>query len=333
MAQQEKEKTPSFAIYLMFSEGVQFSTPEIQAALLEDFPGLDISPNGGLDIPMACDTDTIIPMAPILMGSTGEDATFVNMMRLPGYGTWDPNALTPRQLIACGDYDMKSALTRNRSYLCISVSAKTNSLTDRFRAARLVSCVAALFAELPICLGAYWEPGDHFLSPQGICDMAKEAMSDDWPVQKWIGLGLAGLGSDKQGQEWSNGATVGLRHFTDYEVQLTAAPQDVGSTANTLYAIAWLPLVSGNTFNDGDTTGGENGHEKYRLRWATQGMTAKSQKSPPVPYDCFIAIHPESPFDEKAFFGKVPHGGGRNPKVSYAPREGFFKRIMGRGQA
>jgi hypothetical protein len=97
MAQQRKEKTPSFDIYLMFSEGVQFSTPDIQAALLEDFPGLDISPKGGLDIPMACDTDDVIPMAPILMGSTGEDATLVNMMRLPGYGTWDHNAPAPRR--------------------------------------------------------------------------------------------------------------------------------------------------------------------------------------------------------------------------------------------
>lgn len=335
MMTDKKPDTPRFDLYLMFSDGLQFSSAEIAEAVLEDFPGLDIFDSARLSIPLECDTDAVIPMAPIFLGATGADATFVNMMRLPGYGTWDPNGVQPRQMIACQDIDLKAALGRNKSYLCISVSAKGRGLEDCFRAARLVSCVGAVFAKLPICLGAYWEPGDHFLSPKGICEMADMALRGEWPVQKWIGLGLGAMGTDKEGRVWSSGATLGLSRFTGYEMQQVAAPFDLQTTVATLYTAAWLPLTSGNRYADGDTCGVEGGDDadKMRLRWLPKGAHAKSQKQPPLPHDTFIMIHPDSPFDEAAFFGTPRGPKGRKQVVTQHPRPGFFKRILSRARA
>lgn len=331
----KKPQMPSFAIYLMFSEGVQFNSEEIAQAVLEDFPDLDITDLGGLSLPTPCDTDDVIPMAPIFMGATGADATFVNMMRLPGHGIWDPNAVPPRQMVACQGFDLKAALGRNKSYLCVSASAKSKSLEDCFRAARLVSCVGAVFAQLPICVAAYWESGDHFLSPKGICEMADAAMRSEWPIVQWVGLGLAPLGDDKQGRVWSNGGTVGLRHFTGYELQMVAAPFEVSKTAATLYTTAWLPLTSGNRFEEGHTVGVEGGAEgeKLRLRWLPTGATANNSEAPPQPYDTFVMIHPDSPFDEAAYFGTPLEDGGRKQVVTQAARPGFFKRMIGGARA
>lgn len=336
MARKEQtSETPNFSLYLMFSEGVQFNSAEIAAAVLEDFPSLEINDSDGLSMPMACDTDDTIPMAPIFMGASGPDAAIVNMMRLPGFGTWDPAAVQPRQMLACTDIDLRAALTRNRSYLCISAGAKSTSVQDTFRAARLVSCVGAVFAQLPICLGAYWETGDHFVSPKGICDMANSAIRDEWPLGQWVGIGLNQLGADKAGRQWSTGTTLGLRHFTDYEIQLVAAPLDAAKLCATLWSISWLPVASGNVLSDGDTTGVEGGAdaEKLRLRWLPKGSKPKKGKAPPQPYNSFIAIHPESPFDEAAYFGKGRGVGKRKQVVSNAPRPGFFKRMMGSGHA
>lgn len=332
-------EAPIFALYVMFSEGVQFNSAEIADAVLEDFPELDIEMTDALCLPTACDTDATIPMAPLFMGATGADASIISMMRLPGYGTWDPNGVEPRHMLACTDIDLKDALGRNKSYLCISAGAKSPALEDCFRAARLVSCVGAVFAQLPICLAAYWESGTHFISPKEIGDMAHEAMGGDWPIRQWVGLGLSSLGSDRQGRVWSSGATIGLRHFTGYEMQQVAAPVDVTTTAATLHTAAWLPLASGNRFSDGDTCGvegpgGEGGvAEKMRLRWLPKGAGPKNSKTPPLPHDTFIMIHPDSPFDEAAYFGTPRSPKGRKQQVTQHPRPGFFKRMLSRTKA
>ena len=77
-------------------------------------------------------------------------ANNVLLVRLPGYGTWDPAAIRPWQTLSCPD--IADRLTRNRSYICVSVSTSSDKLTDRFRAARLSSCVAAIFARLPVAV-------------------------------------------------------------------------------------------------------------------------------------------------------------------------------------
>lgn len=322
----------SFSAYILFSEAIQFTTDEIVEALLQDYPGLDLDPGAGLPVPQACDTAAFIT-ASILMGATGADGGgIVTLIRLPGYGTWDPDQIPKHRQLGALDIDLTAALRQNRSYICVSASAKGDSLEDRFRAARLCSCLAALFARLPVALAVYWETGDQFLSPKRVIAMADKAMSGDWPVQEWIGLFPSARGSDAKGRAWSAGLTTGLSRFTDYEVELAAAPLSIPEACSLLWSTAWLPLVSGNRFSDGHTIGAEGcaEEEKLRMRFLPRGASAPRHGTDPTPTDRFVLMHPETPFDEVAYFGaSQPEPGQKRVVVHQSPRPGFFKRMIG----
>jgi hypothetical protein len=336
LAKDEKTAGASFAAYVLLSEAIQFTTDEIAEAVLEDYPGLDIDTGSGLQIPQACDTAEFIT-APMFFGAGGEDGgNIVSLIRLPGYGTWDPERIGKHQMLGAFDIDLKAALGQNRSYVCVSVSARGDSLKDRFRAARLCSCIAATFAKLPVALAVYWETGDQFLSPKRVVAMADTAMANDWPVQDWIGLVPSPRGRDEAGRDWSAGVTGGLSPFTGYELELAAAPISVADACSTLWSTAWLPLVSGNEFRDGHTAGPEDApsDQKYVMRFLPKGASAPKYGPDALPTDRFVLIHRESPFDVEAYFGPAAPAVAEKKTVvvTQSPRPGFFKRVMGGGR-
>ena len=270
-ADQADESKASFAAYILLSEPIQFNTLEIAEALAEDYPSLEAtelfakSGQEGFD----CDTDQFIT-APLMMVD-GQDKNTVLLVRLPGYGTWDPAAIPPRQMINCPN--IKEALARNRSYICVSVSTRSDDLTDRFRAARLASCVAAVFARLPVALAAYWESGDHFLSPEAVVNMADKAVSGDWPTKEWIGQNLArDISFDPPAAQ---SCTNGLRHFLDYEISYAKAPVGLDEAAMWLWSTSEMALAFGNKFEDGHTIGleGVAPKDSHLLRRAHQGFS------------------------------------------------------------
>ncbi len=133
----DDKNKPGFSAYVLLSEPIQFNTLEIVEALAEDYPSLEavelFAKTG--EAGFECDTDEFVT-APLAFVD-GEDANPVMLIRLPGYGTWDPATIPTRQMILCPD--LKAALARNRSYICVTVGAKSADLIDRFRAARMAS--------------------------------------------------------------------------------------------------------------------------------------------------------------------------------------------------
>ncbi len=323
----EKPQSPSFALYVLFSDGLQFSTRDIEAALIEDFPELDIQKNDALDFPQECDTDQMIPMAPIFFGADGADAGgVVNMIRLLGYGQWDPAQITGPQRYGALDIDLQDALRRNRSYLCISVSAKSDQLLDVFRAARLCSCLGAIFAELPICLAAYWETGDYFLSPEAIRRMARISIDNKWPVREWVGLSLSPGRKDGELVEWAQGLTRGLIQFTGYEFAVTPAPVPIVEAGQMLLGAMTTVLECGAIYNDGDTIGVEDKPDfKWRVRHVPPGVDGAVTKT-------LALIHPESKYDPGPSLGapanRPPPPGLNNSKTYRKP---IWQRLMGGG--
>ena len=318
--QENTESGHSFSIYVMMSEGIQFNTTEIAAALAEDYPALEAEElfakggQGGFD----CNTDEFVT-APLMM-TGGADTGTVLLIRLPGYGTWDPNALHPRQMINCPD--IKAALARNKSYICVSASTKSDELTERFRTARLVSCVAAVFARLPVAVAAYWESGDHFLSPEAVIKMADKAASGDWPVQEWIGQNLAR--NTAYDPPAAQSCTNGLRQFLDYEISFAAAPVGLDEAATMLWSTSEMALAFGNKFQDGHTIGVEGVAPKdsYLLRRAPKGFQGSE-------HALLVMFHPKSYVDHEEMFG--PHGLRPHPDRAQAyvePNYGFFKRML-----
>jgi hypothetical protein len=299
--------------------GFQFNTREIEQALKEDYPSLDIVGTSGDALAFDCNTDAFIT-APMFMSSKGADSRPVSLIRLPGYGTWDPASISHRQTLHCPDISQR--LLRNRSYICVSVGARDHSLQETFRAARLCSCVAAVFAKLPIALAAYWETGDHFLSPEAVVTMADEAIADRWPVTQWVGLEL--FTSNEGFRQSSGGLTNGLKAFRGFEISHPDAPVPISKSAESLITTSVMCLEYARDYNDGDTIGveGQPREEAYRIRFAPVGTGGST-------CDTYLIVHPLSTFDHEALCGPItsqpPPPGTTN---DYPVEQGFFKRMM-----
>jgi len=317
------QKSPSISAYILLSEPLHFNTTEIEQALLQDYPSLDIRPETALSMPQSCDTDQFIT-APLLLGAGGADTGITSLIRLQGYGTWDPNQLTPWQRLRFPD--VTDALAKNASYICVSVGSQGDDDTARFRASRLCSCLTALFAKLPIALAVYWEPADHFLQPTDAVAMADRALADDFPMDQWIGLSLGRAQHD--GVDLSSGITRGLQHLKGVEVSLAAAPVDLETAATMLITTSAMLTSYGHTFKDGDTLGheGQAPEDSIRIRRIPQGVNDSV-------CDVWLLVHPQSPVDHNAILGPTnsrPAPKGKTPKMR--PQTGFFKRLIRGGR-
>lgn len=323
-----------FDAYVLLSEPIRFHPSEIIAALTEDYPALDIRCPEGLEqtgeLDALCDTDRFITVP--LMLWQGADRGIVSLIRLPGYGTWDPDALDPNQRVRF--HDVADALRQNRSYICVSVGARGDDLTSRFRAARLCSCIAAVFARLPVALAVYWEKAGHFLSPAQTIEMADTAMADSWPFRDWIGLRLKR--GTHEGMSMSLGVSHGVVDFAGYEFSFAPAPVELGWVADLLWVSAHMALERGSVFSDGDTMDFEAADSErlegrrraapYRLRHVPKGTDGSSA-------DAILIVHPDSPTDHEAIVGPITSR-PPPPGVDTTRRgdPGFFKRLLRGGR-
>ena len=110
----------------------------------------------------------------------------------------------------------------------------------------------------------------------------------------------------------------------DYEIHMEAAPIEPSDVIQMLLGATWMPLQGGSKFNDGDTMGHDGpGSIPYRIR---------TRKHPDGTDDnVIVLLHPDSPVDEIAVFGKNP----RRPappgvKNERRPQKGFLKRLLRR---
>lgn len=310
----ETSKGTNFGAYILLSEAIQFRPSEILEALKEDYPALDIGEEGLEawlpDTP--CDTADFIT-SPLMVGRPGRDCGIVSLIRLPGYGTWDPNRLAARQCRLIAEHDV---MARNASYICVSVGSKGDSLTENFRAARLCSCLAAVFAKLPVALAVYWESGDLFLPPERVVEMADKAMADEWPLGCWVsfdgGQTAPGLYA---------GEEVGFGAFAGYDIMFAPAPVEGTTPISTIYSIMAMATGYGHSFKDGDTLGQEGQAREDSLR-----IRIKKREGQP---DLMVLVHPQSPYDHEAEIGpmqSVPAPPGM--QVTERGKKGFFKRFI-----
>lgn len=317
------DRPPGFSAYILLSEPLQFSTTEIEEALLEDYPGLDIKAESDPVFPQNCDTDEFIT-APILFGYHGADCGVVSLIRMPGYGTWDPAQLAPSQRLQF--LDVGDVMASNASYICVTVGAIARGGTAQFRAARLCSCLAAIFAKLPIALAVYWESADHFLRPDDVVAMADKAMQDEYPIEQWIGMRL--VRPQDPPASLIMGSTVGLQNFKGAEVTFAHAPVDLNTVATTILTTTAMLTSLGHNFTDGDTVGsaGQDADEAIRIRRVAKGQLGAG-------CDQWLLIHPDSSVDHVKLLGKLKgKPAPKDQRVEVESRSGFFKWIMRKGR-
>ena len=147
----DKRLKDSFTAYVLLSDPLQFHFPEIWAAVRQDYLGLAWA----FTVEVAPPFDS----ATMSMGTHFGDTTaaagarhgLINFLSTP-----DPLGIDTESLIQKSRFafpDARHAIAAHRSVFSVSVGSVDDMIAARFDAARRMTCLTAIFAKLPTCLG------------------------------------------------------------------------------------------------------------------------------------------------------------------------------------
>ncbi len=183
----DKRLADGFSAYVLLSEPLQFRTHEILAAVREDFPGLEWSDTLGAD--MAFDSSTVSLGVFFADPKGGPQPPTMRIISAPG-----------RCPVEWPDILHKSRYTFPRrpqrwsrmSAACGSASNRSMRPMPRgrFDAARRLTCLAAVFAKLPVCTGIYFPSADQLVRPADWVQAAEKAMEAKFPATQWVTLAV-----------------------------------------------------------------------------------------------------------------------------------------------
>lgn len=279
----EKRLAEDFTIYVLFSDHLEAARGEIKSALQEDFPGLDWTYT---DLSPAPLNTRDVSMG--VWAHQGSNAS-VKFIGMPGRCevNWPDAIAKSRQIFP----DAEAAVARHTDHIGISVSARDQTVEARFEAARRLTCIGAVLAELPITLGVFFPNADLIVSPERWCEAAQSAMAVKVPVFEWIALVPIQVT-----EEYWTVSTIGLAAFNGHEIVVPLI-RDVKLAAHWATATAAMLLESDHVFADGDTAGVEGEGKPVRIRHVKEGMLGAQT-------DQWHLIHETSAIDEKSVYGK-----------------------------
>lgn len=289
----DKRLNDPFTAHVLFSQPLTFRLSEILAAVREDYPGLAWTDRLNMDDPITTGQvglGALLPEADM----TAEPSSVV-FTSLPGRFEGDWGAVLHASRVYFPD--AAQALARHATYLSITLGSRDGSLAARFDAARRVTCLAAVFARLPICVAVSFPSSDLILAPQDWVQAAATAMKAETPVPAWVAPYVNPV-SSRGVRTWTVG-TIGLAAFLGREVVMPLVPGAPGDTARWVVGAARLLMERGHEFRDGDTLGLDTGGPPIRIRDAAEGSHGFQT-------DHWVLIPVDSHMDEMAVFGPRP---------------------------
>ncbi|MBX2856686.1 MAG: DUF4261 domain-containing protein [Rhodobacteraceae bacterium] len=327
----DKRLNDSFSVYLLLSEPLQFSMREVAEAITEDYPvlgrlGIDINPIDALD------TGDVTVLG-VLMPKDVPECEVVTFTSLKGSLDVEYFETALQRLIAPDRReDMTRAVQSHVSYLCITCGSKESDLGSQFLAARMATCIAAVFAKLPICQAVYYPTANMITTPDEWVKGADKAAAPEWPLEIWVSWMF--LRDERYGakEAWIGCHSDGMAAFNGHEVCFRPAPLPLPKVFLYAYTAVYLPLAGGNAFRDGDTVGVEDSDEKIRMRLAVEGREILPHPHGNVAgTDTWVLFHPSAAENDEALFG--PRANAPAPEGfdnSLRPEEGFLRRLLGR---
>ena len=186
-----KRLKDSFCVSLLFSEPLQFSLREVAEAVAEDYPavgrfGADINPSDALN------TGDVTALG-VLMPKDAPECqvvTFTSLKAPLPIGSFN-TAL--QRLIAPDRREQMTRLVRSHvSHLSITCGSQERDLGSQFLAARMATCIAAVFAKLPICQAVHYPSANMITTPDEWVKGADQAAAAEWPLDIWDVLDLPG---------------------------------------------------------------------------------------------------------------------------------------------
>jgi hypothetical protein len=300
----DKRLKDSFTAYVLLSDTLQFMPSEIWDAVREDYPKL----SWNLDVTVAPPFDTGRFSMATYLGGGAADARhgFINFLATPGPLDVDFDDLIFKSRFTFPE--AKHAVTAHRSALSISVSSTDGSIESRFEAARRMTCIAAVFAKLPICVGIYFPSADLILPPTSWIEAANIAMDGKVPTFQWINFSVVNY-------EYNiiTAHTIGCAAFNGFEVSMPAVRLNPTEALKYVFSAVTMMLEYGHEFQDSHTLGEEGSDEKLRIRFWPEGLHDAQT-------DTWALIHPAYCRDEIADFG---------PRKGTPPPPGYDNTFKG----
>lgn len=294
----EKRLRDDLTLYVLLSETLEFRTGEIVQALREDYPQLswsdlfsDTGNSGdGADFPIKTGEFAM----GVVLGERDENAPpYVHFGSMPGRCDvqWEPILDLSRHTFPTA----KSAVGRHQGYLMISLGSVDSTLEARFDAMRRLTCIGAMFARLPICLGIYNPGADLLVAPQDWIDAADTALAAKVPLAQWISLGVTAV-PDGQDPPPVTVQSIGFAAFAGREVCMPMVRMPPGDAAKWVHLVIRLIMEYGHKLHDSDTVGPDDGAEKVRVRHWPEGYQGAQT-------DMWALVHAKTTLNEQDAFG------------------------------
>jgi hypothetical protein len=296
----DKRLADSFTAYVLLSEPLQFRTHEILAAVREDYPGLEWSDTLGADMPF--DSSNVSLGVFFADPKGGPQPKMIRMLSTPGRCNVDWPDILKKSHVTFPEG--RAAVDAHVSYFSISLESVDATYAARFDAARRLTCLAAVFAKLPVCKGIYFPSADLLVRPADWITATDTAMAAKFPSLQWLALAVNARPDGKAPVPVTVN-TIGLAAFTGHEICMPMTRIAPGEAAKWVHTASVMLTEYGFTFVDSDTLGPEGSTEKVRLRHVAEGKHGMQT-------DTWMLIHPACALDEIALFG--PHSRPPPPK-------------------
>ena len=288
--------TDNIHAVVFFDTAVQFSLDEVVAALNEKHGeiGWSLGSSDSVEI------DTAAPVLAALHCRAHRTNCEVGFSSVPGRMQGDLSVPVKRSTLFTG---AEAAVEFHQSYLCITANSTAPAKADRFVAAAIVTCVSALFAANPNCLGIYFPSADLISSPEQWRRAASVAALGEWPLESWVSFHISRVhNSEAAPPEYSCGS-IGLVSFTGHEVSFPLAPVTPPLAAKQVYGACYLLLKNADPFKDGEfiAINAEDDDRHLLLRHLDEGAFGAQS-------DTWMLIHPDSSLAKDTHFGteRVP---------------------------
>lgn len=318
----EERLNKSFHVTLLFSERLEFDWPDVFAAIAEDYPELSgwedvLGQGSGVagDVSMG-----------FVVNNSCPDAKSLQYSSAPG------KAGAPHEGVYAKVNTFKGAreaYERHATYLDLTVSSEGTDLESRFRAARALNCISAVFAKLPVCLAVWFPDADLILSPEAWAKAAEEARREEWPLLQWISLEPAPFQAT-DGRPAATISTIGMAAFNGSEVSVVGYPgEQMGDGIMLAHNACWMLLAGGSRFNDDDTIGAEGDATKIRIRLVKEGSKLRDSGGA-MQTDVWMLFHPDGVFDDRDLLGPSPNApdGVVRPVEDRPADAGWFRKVM-----
>jgi hypothetical protein len=289
----------SFTAYLLLSEPIQFQFEEIWQAVSEDFPELQWA----FEVAVAPPFDSSTVSMGTYFGTKAQgDAAhhgLISFLSTPGRIGIDLQDAITKSRFAFPE--AKQVVDQHRSCVSISVSSVDSTIPARFDAARRMNALVAVFAKLPICLGAYFPSADIILAPNRWVESAETSRKGSFPAMQWINYIIAPSAEGKVLAAEGDGRftifTIGCAAFNGHEFVLPSVRMDRVEALGYVYSAVTMVLEHGHEFRDGNTMGDEEQRLKIRIRHCPEGTQGAQT-------DQWVLFHPSSSLDDIRMFGE-----------------------------